>query len=291
MSEGLRRVGDLLGTPVFVAAAAAGAARAVLVSDLHLQTAADPAFAQLRGALQVAERQAGQGQPALCVLLGDVFDSFASPRQVSVGVWAAVAAALAEFTARGGRAFVLHGNRDFLLGASFAAASGATVVPGALQLELGGVPTLLAHGDEFCVRDVPYLRAKKLLRSRFVKWLSDTLPQRAALAIANRARARSRRSVARGAMGGDPLRFLPTAAAVGSAYAFGARRVVFGHIHRHACGDLPGGSYAVLPAFDAAGVGFVVGPQGIASVRFTVDGGVEPVAEPGPCPFGPDLPG
>ncbi len=283
MSEPLRRLGSMLGTPVF--ATATGAARAVLVSDLHLQTADDPAFVRLRGALQVARRQ-----QAVAVLLGDVFDSFASPRQVTVGVWAAVAAALDGFTAAGGRLFVLHGNRDFLLGASFAAASGATVVPGALQIDLGGVPTLLAHGDEFCVRDVPYLRAKKLLRSRFVKWLSDTLPQRAALAIAERARARSRRSVPRGVMGGDQLRFLPTAAAVGSAFAFGARRVVFGHIHRHGRGELPGGSYAVLPAFDAAGVGFVVDAQALVSVQFTAEGLAEPTAEPGPCPFGPDLP-
>jgi UDP-2,3-diacylglucosamine hydrolase len=273
----LRPLGSMLGTTVY--ALDRPIERAAILSDLHVPDDGGPTFGALQAAIAAAV-----ARRADLFLLGDVFDSYSSPAQVHVGIWRDTAAELRAAARQGLAVFVLHGNRDFLLGDEFAAAAEATVVPGALQVDLAGAPTVLAHGDEFCVNDLPYLRAKRLLRGRFTRFLSDHLPLRAAMAIAARARKRSKTTV----MVGDQTRFLPTANAVSTAFAFGARRVVFGHIHRHARGSLAGGDYRVLPAFDATGVGLWAEPGELRPVHFGPGGVVEGVAEPGPCPFGPE---
>ena len=178
---------------------------------------------------------------------------------------------------------LLHGNRDFLLGPEFAAASGARVVAGGLRVDLGGVDTVLLHGDELCQNDLPYQRAKRWLRHPWTRAVARRLPLRLALAAAAPAPAPSRKVVG----SGDPTRFLPTAAAVEAAFATGARQLVFGHIHRFAHGRHGGGVYWVLPAFDATATGLFVNEAGLSPVRFLTGGAMTPVEAPAACPFVP----
>lgn len=267
---------EVLGTRVHRLPAAAEAA--LLISDLHVPADGGAAFDRLREAVAFAR---ASGLPLF--VLGDLFDSYVCRAQVRVGVWRDVAAVLAAATGAGTSVHLLHGNRDFLLGAEFAAASGAQVVAGGLRGELGGIDTLLLHGDELCVNDLPYQRAKRWLRSAPVRHLCRRLPLALALRVAARARARSRQVVQQG----DPQRFLPTREAIDAAFATGVRRLVFGHIHRHARGLHDGGEYLVLPAFDATGIGFVARGGTIVAVRFGSPGGEPmPVAPPLPLPLG-----
>lgn len=250
---------------------------ALLVSDLHLPADGGPTVAALHGALAAARRLG-----AALFVLGDLFDSYVCRAQVRHGVWRDVAGAFAAATAAGVPIVVLHGNRDFMLGSEFAAASRATVVAGGLRGRLGGVDTLLLHGDELCQHDLPYQRAKRWLRHPATRWLLARLPLGLALRTAARARARSAAVVRQG----DQSRFLPTAAAVGAAFATGVSRLVFGHIHRHSHGRHGGGEYWVLPAFDASATGLLLRDGAAAPVRFHgTDGEPEPVPLPSPCPF------
>jgi len=233
--------GQVLGTAIRTGPAAA---RAVLISDLHVPRDGGAVVEALGGALAAAARLS-----AVVFVLGDLFDTYVSRGQIRVGVWR-------EVTAR------------------FAAAVNGGV---------GEVDTLLLHGDELCQNDRPYQRAKRWLRAPVARWLARRLPVAVALRVAERARARSRRVIAQG----DQQRFLPTRPAVAAAFATGAQRLVFGHIHRHAQGRVGDRDYRVLPAFDATATGLVVAPGRCQPVRFAADGGFEPVPEPAELPFAP----
>ncbi|MCU0863197.1 MAG: UDP-2,3-diacylglucosamine diphosphatase [Planctomycetes bacterium] len=263
----------VLGTPVLPTAAAP--ARALLLSDLHVPSDGGAVVAMLDAALTAAaQRQAS------VFVLGDLFDSYVSRWQVRHGIWRDTAARFRRAVEAGVPIALLHGNRDFLLGAEFERDAGVQLVAGGLRGVLGGVDTLLLHGDELCQNDLPYQRAKRWLRRPSVRLLARSLPVWLATRVAERARQKSRTVIA----SGDQTRFLPTRAAVGEALAIGVQRLVFGHIHRHAHDRIGAQGYWVLPAFDATGVGLWL--EGGAAVPVRCDaGGLVEVPVPGPCPL------
>ena len=61
--------------------------------------------------------------------------------------------------------FIMHGNRDFLIGEAFCNAAGAKLLPDPHPIILGNQRALLMHGDSLCTRDQEYMKARKLLRS------------------------------------------------------------------------------------------------------------------------------
>lgn len=86
--------------------------------------------------------------------------------------------------------YVMHGNRDFLFGAKFAADTGVTLLEDPAVIEVDGERVLIAHGDAYCTRDIAYQKAREQLRS--AAWqagvLAMSLTDRRALAAGLRAR-------------------------------------------------------------------------------------------------------
>lgn len=263
----------VLGTRIETVAGDA-ARPAFLLSDLHIPAGGGAVVEALS---QWLEQAVSEG--ARVFVLGDLFDSYVSAAQVRTGVWREIAARFASAVGRGVDLTLLHGNRDFLLGAEFVRASGVRLVAGGVRTRLGTRDVLLLHGDELCRNDVPYQRAKRWLRSWPVRLLARRLPLSLALRVAERARRKSSMVI----QSGDQTRFDPTAAAIGAALA-GVDLLVFGHIHRPARGRYGAGEYCVLPAFDAAGVGIRIHGQETSYVRCTPRG-VERVPDPAPRSF------
>lgn len=258
---------SVLGTDI---RAGAPSERAVLISDLHVGTDGGQVLRSLDAAVAVARQSAD----ALFVL-GDLFDSYVCRGQIRVGIWRDVAARFAAATQAGLRIVLLVGNRDFLLGPEFVAASGVELVTGGYRVELGGVDTLLVHGDELCQNDVPYQKAKRWLRHPFTRLIARSMP----VALAKRAAEKARKKSQNVIQSGDQTRFLPSERAVATAFAVGVERLIFGHIHRHARGSFAAGFYHVLPAFDQDGVGLLVTPGAWRPVRFHGGGADAPVAD------------
>ena len=265
----------VLGTPVFPSG---DDATTFLISDLHIPAPGGDVVARLGGVLRAAQAAGGR-----VFVLGDLFDSYIAASQVRTGVWREVAAMFAAAAAAGTTVVLLPGNRDFLMGSEFPAASGVRLVAGGLRGPLAGVDTVLLHGDELCQNDLPYQRAKRWLRHPLTRAVARRLPLRLAASVGARARAKSQRVV----QSGDQRRFLPTAAAVEAAFATGARRLVFGHIHRFAHGEHGGGEYWVLPAFDEQSIGLRTQGDSLVPVRFDAAGSAAEVPVPGPCPLAP----
>jgi UDP-2,3-diacylglucosamine hydrolase len=160
----------------------AAAVSVLFVSDIHL----DANRADITRQFVDFLRERAATADALYIL-GDLFESWigddaadASQREVT--------AALAALAARGTACFVMHGNRDFLLGSEFCRASGAQLLVDPSIVTLFGERVLITHGDTLCTDDVSYQRLRGTVRDAAWqrRFLALTREQRAILASAAR---------------------------------------------------------------------------------------------------------
>lgn len=145
----------------------AARAETLFVSDLHLSPLRPDT---VRRFLQFLEQRA-PGVERLYIL-GDLFDAYLGDDDDS-RLNGAVRTALRRLAAAGTQVFFQHGNRDFLLGAAFAADTGVALLGDYAVIDLYGVPTLLTHGDLLCTDDVQYQAARARVRSE--AWRRDAL--------------------------------------------------------------------------------------------------------------------
>jgi UDP-2,3-diacylglucosamine hydrolase len=138
----------------------------VFISDLHLN-AAQPAT---RAAFLRFVQEVAPGFAEL-VILGDLFEYWAGDDgldDAGDAVGREVAAQLRALAERGLRVFVMHGNRDLLLGRAFCAAAGATLLADPTLATIGSGEAqervLLAHGDAWCTQDLDYMKFRAQAR-------------------------------------------------------------------------------------------------------------------------------
>lgn len=199
--------------------------KTLFVSDLHLDAAA-PGIAR-----QFHEFLADQARSADALyILGDLFEAWLGDDDPDPAARATVHA-LRSLVDSGVPVFVMHGNRDFLIGERFCRESGATLLGDGTVVELYGERALLMHGDALCTDDLGYQRLRRIVRNPLLRGTLRlmTLNQRRALAA--RLRAGSREHIGMTA----PEIMDVNAAAVTQAFrAAGVRTLIHGHTHRPA---------------------------------------------------------
>lgn len=197
----------------------------LFISDLHLDPER-PAITALF--LEFLENRA-PGADALYIL-GDLFEAWIGDDDASP-MNRAVAAGLRACAAGGTPVFVMHGNRDFLMGASFASQAGCTLLADPACIDLYGTPTLLMHGDLLCTDDTEYLAFRKRVRSE--QWQAELLskPLEVRRQIAADLRQRSREMT-----GGKPEAIMDVnqQAVLDAMGSHRVRRLIHGHTHRPA---------------------------------------------------------
>jgi UDP-2,3-diacylglucosamine hydrolase len=170
-------------------------------------------------------------------ILGDLFEAWPGDDCLddpADGLAATVVAALHELVAAGVGLAVMHGNRDFLLGERFAAASGARLLPDPWLLALPGGEFVLSHGDALCTDDREYQSFRALVRRPDWQqaFLGRPLSERKAVAAALRQQSETaKRDKAQYLMDVNPLEtddFLRAHGYVG---------LIHGHTHRPAVHD------------------------------------------------------
>lgn len=196
------------------------------VSDLHLSPER-PAIAE---AFTNFLRGGAAGANSLYIL-GDLFEFWAGDDTLDEPFNHAVAAALRDLHDDGVAVHVMHGNRDFLLGPRFAAASGARLLADTAVIDLYGERTLLMHGDTLCTEDRRYQAFRAKVRRPAVQKLFLSLPRSLRLAIARRARRLSEHDKARKQM---RIMDVTPAAVVQALRTSGCRRLIHGHTHKPA---------------------------------------------------------
>jgi len=194
----------------------------IFISDLHLTQEQPRTLARFLRFMQ----EDAPAHPEL-VILGDLFDFWIGDDAAAAAV--PVVAALAAASRSGQRVLVMHGNRDLLLGSDFARTTGATLVADPVTVDIASSPTLLAHGDAWCTRDVAYQQFRAMVREpQFQReFLAKPVSER--IAVARGARMQSETEKALKPM--DIMDVTPEVVTSALANA-GVRRVIHGHTHR-----------------------------------------------------------
>lgn len=131
----------------------------LFISDLHLTAERPQTNQQFFDFLSTAAPEADA-----LYILGDLFEYWVGDDDGEDPLNASVSDALAQLGRSGVRVYFLHGNRDFLVGQTFAARSGVQLIADPTVVDLYGVRTLLMHGDTLCTDDVEYQKARAQFR-------------------------------------------------------------------------------------------------------------------------------
>ena len=67
--------------------------------------------------------------------------------------------------------YIMHGNRDFLLGEDFSINSKVTLLPDPCVIQIGEQNVLLTHGDQLCTQDIEYQKVRQMRTQP--EWLED----------------------------------------------------------------------------------------------------------------------
>jgi UDP-2,3-diacylglucosamine hydrolase len=241
----------------------------LFVSDLHLDAAYPEAARQFSELLRGEARTADS-----LYILGDLFEHWVGDDDLDT-CRRDVCAELRSLCASGVPCFVMHGNRDFLLGREFAGATGCTLLPDPTVINLYGERILLTHGDALCTADHAYQQLRVQVRRpgwqrRFLR-----LPLHSRRALAGAARSGSQQHMQRAV----PQIMDVTAAAVSDVMrACQVHRLIHGHTHRPAVHSLAidgdAATRVVLGAWYEQGSLLRVSPAGYALATLTRGGPV-----------------
>lgn len=197
----------------------------LFISDLHLHETR-PAITH---AFYAFLQERAQGVDALYIL-GDFFDAWIGDDD-DAPLNKAVAQHLRALSDQGTSIYLMHGNRDFLLGEDFATAAGATLISDPIIIEINAEPVLLMHGDSLCTQDVEYQAFRQQVRS--AAWqqhvLSQPIAARRALAAQIRAQSESKNSIK-----AEDIMDVTPAEVVRVMQEHGVKRLIHGHTHRPA---------------------------------------------------------
>ncbi len=139
----------------------------LFISDLHLSHE-KPAITHKF--LYFLEKHVAEAKALY--ILGDLFDVWVGDDDNSVPI-PQLKSVFKQLTSSGTQIFLQRGNRDFLLGAAFAAETGVTLLADYALIELNGVKTLLTHGDLLCIDDHAYQAFR--IKSHTVEWQQRVL--------------------------------------------------------------------------------------------------------------------
>ncbi|MFA7291528.1 MAG: UDP-2,3-diacylglucosamine diphosphatase [Rhodocyclaceae bacterium] len=160
----------------------------LFVSDLHL-SAQTPELNAL-----FLEFLGGRARAAEALyILGDLFEYWVGDDDIEDATNATIATALREFSDSGVELNIMRGNRDFLFGDRFAAATGARLLSDPHVLSLPAWQFVLSHGDFLCTDDIEYQAFRT--QSRAPEWqaafLARPLAERRTIARALRQQSES----------------------------------------------------------------------------------------------------
>jgi UDP-2,3-diacylglucosamine hydrolase len=236
----------------------------LLISDLHLTEERPEANERFIGFIEDQARSA-----EALYILGDFFEYWIGDDDLEEPFNAVIAGLLADLTRRGVPVSLMHGNRDFLIGERFCAATGARLLEDPSLVEIGGVKTLLMHGDTLCTDDHEYQAWRRKARDPAfqAQFLAKTLPERRQAIMGMREKSKQvvqEKTAEIMDVSDDAVRQ--------ALRRHGVRRLIHGHTHRpgrHAL-EVDGEPCErwVLPDWYGRGGYVEVGSGGLRLVRF-----------------------
>ncbi|MGM0767267.1 MAG: UDP-2,3-diacylglucosamine diphosphatase [Pseudomonadota bacterium] len=197
----------------------------LFISDLHLEESRPDITRAFLGFLE----NRAQGVDQLYIL-GDFFEAWIGDDE-RTPLQETVAKALKALSDGGTEIFLMHGNRDFLIGQDFCARAGATLLDDPTVVDLYGTPTLLMHGDSLCTADVEYQKFRENMRNP--QWQQMIL-QRPLADRQQMARQLREISMAKNQGKEEFIMDVTPEEVVKVMEAHGVQRLIHGHTHRPA---------------------------------------------------------
>jgi len=196
----------------------------LFISDLHLGADQPHSLAAFRHfiAEAVPETEA-------LYILGDLFDYWAGDDDLDTPLHREVIAALRGLAQQGTRIFLMHGNRDLLMGKTLADACRAVLLGDPTLIDLYGTPTLLSHGDLLCTDDAEYQRYRAQVHDAEFQeqFLARPLAERKAYIAQLR-----ERSIAEKQRKDSAIMDVNDEAVAALLRGYGYPRLIHGHTHR-----------------------------------------------------------
>jgi UDP-2,3-diacylglucosamine hydrolase len=195
----------------------------LFVSDVHLDAQTPEAIEQFLDFLRTHAANA-----EALYILGDLFETWIGDDDPDPAK-ARVCAGLRTLTTSGVGCFVLHGNRDFLIGRDFCRSTGSRLLADPVVADFDGERVLLTHGDALCTDDHSYQELRSAVRTAQWQRRFLALPLADRELLASQARAGSKQHISRTV----PDIMDVNEDAVSTAYrATRVRRIIHGHTHR-----------------------------------------------------------
>jgi UDP-2,3-diacylglucosamine hydrolase len=196
----------------------------LFISDLHLDARRPEANERFIGFIEGKARGA-----AALYILGDLFEAWIGDDDVVERFNAVIVGFFAALTKSGTPLFLMHGNRDLLIGERFCRETGGKLLADPTVVDIAGTPTLLLHGDTLCIDDTEYQAWRLKARSPAFQemFLSKPLEERRAMSAMMREKSKE-------AIAGKPAEIMDVnAGAVREAFRkHGVTRMIHGHTHR-----------------------------------------------------------
>jgi UDP-2,3-diacylglucosamine hydrolase len=172
----------------------------------------------------------GAARAQALYILGDLFEYWAGDDDDDP-FNRSVLAALRELTDRGVSLYLMHGNRDFLIGDRFVSACRAKLLPDPTLISLYGAPTLLMHGDTLCSDDFGYQAFRTKVRNPAYQrqFLAQPLSSRKQIIAGLRAENAEEKQLK-----SDAIMDVTTATVEAVLRSHGYPRLIHGHTHRPA---------------------------------------------------------
>lgn len=202
-----------------------------VISDIHLHPSEPQTY-------QAWARYVQQCSADALFILGDLFEVWVGDDVLDAGNGFEIQCAeILRLASRRTAVYLMHGNRDFLMGPRLAQASNATLLTDPCTLQLGDDRFLLTHGDALCLADTEYQNFRAMVRGE--EWqssfLARPLAERQAIARDIRSRSEALKSSAHEYADAD------TAEAQRWLTKAKAQTLIHGHTHRPATHKLPDG--------------------------------------------------
>jgi len=197
----------------------------LLISDLHLQEERPDIT---RAFLDLLDGRARHAEALY--ILGDFFEAWIGDDAMTP-FQTGICQALRALSDSGTQVFLMHGNRDFLIGEAFCKAAGATLLADPSVVRMGGESVLLMHGDSLCTLDIGYMKMRRYLRNPLSLWILRHLPLGTRQKLARKLRSESRAQTRMKA--NDIIDVTPDEVPRIMA-EYGVHTLVHGHTHRPA---------------------------------------------------------
>jgi UDP-2,3-diacylglucosamine hydrolase len=212
----------------------------LFISDLHLDGTRPEITAQFLDFLRREARSA-----RALYILGDLFEAWIGDddpdpdkRRVIEG--------LRAVTSVGVKTFLIHGNRDFLIGNRFCRETGIELLNDGTIVDLYGRRVLLMHGDLLCIDDHAYQRLRRIVRNPLVQFVLRSLTLRQRQRLAERMREGSKEHIASMDIAAPQIMDVNQDEVRRTFARYGVDCIIHGHTHRPAVHEVQMNGHAAV---------------------------------------------